>query len=160
MGKASTTKPNPMRYIQRKDKGYHAWQVAIKRTKQYICKSFADSVYGGTAEALAAAIQWRDQKVVELTNEDYAVWKRERMRPDNTSGTIGVSRSIHTDRQKKRITKQASWHAYWKNADGTRRSRAFSVSKYGEEQAKQMAIQARAEGMQDVVRQFQSNATG
>lgn len=157
---ATQAKSNPMRYIQRKDtKGHHAWKVAVRRAGQYIHQYFADAAHGGTAQALAAALAWRDQTVAELTGVDYAVWRRELMLPTNTSGIVGVSRGFVLKKRGKRTVKFAMWTAYWQNANGKRSTRSFSVNKYGEEEAKQMAISAREEGMQDVVRQFKEQST-
>ena len=156
---SAKTKANPMRYIRRvDDKGHHAWKVAVRRAGQYIHQYFVDTAHGGTAQALAAAIAWRDQTVAELTGADYAVWRRELMPPTNTSGIVGVSRGFVLKKRGKRTVKFAMWTAYWQNANGKRSTRAFSVNKYGEEEAKQMAISAREEGMKDVVRQFQSQS--
>ena len=162
MAKQSTAqaKANPMRYIQRLDsKRHHAWKVAVRRAGQYLHQYFTDSTYGGTAQALAAAMAWRDQTVAELTGADYAIWRREWMRPTNSSGIVGVYRGLIAKKRGKRTVKLANWQAYWQNANGKRSTRSFSVNKYGEKEAKQMAISAREEGMKDVVRQFQSQAT-
>ncbi|MES2948829.1 MAG: AP2 domain-containing protein [Pseudomonadota bacterium] len=142
-----------MRYIQRMDKGHHAWKVAIKRKTEYWHQYFTDSVYGSTGKALKAAKKWRDEKAADLTGVDYAVWKREWMRP-NTSGIVGVYRCVLVRKRAKGIVEPTMWCGYWQNANGTRKSRAFSVAKYGEEGAKRLAVDVRKEGMEDVVRQL------
>lgn len=147
-----------MRYIQRVDNRHHAWKVAVRRMNQYLHQYFTDSAHGGTAQALAAAMAWRDKTVAELTDVDYAVWRREWMRPTNKSGIVGVTRGIILKKRGKRTVKLAHWQAYWQNANGKRSTRSFSVNKYGEQEAKQMAISARENGMKDVVRQLQGKA--
>ncbi len=155
---AADAKANPMRNIQRIDKGYHSWRVVMRRQHQHLRQNFTDSVYGSKDLALAAAVAWRDQKEAELSGVDYVIWQREWMRDHNKSGTVGVYRHINTKKRARGIVQQVQWMAKWKSADG-HRCRSFNVSKYGEEGAKQLAIQARQDGMAEVARQLQSAAT-
>ena len=155
---AAQTRANPMRNIQRIDKGHHSWRVVMRRMHQHLRQHFTDSVYGSKDLALVAAVAWRDQKEAELSGVDYVIWQREWMRDHNKSGTVGVYRNINKKKRGDRIVQQAQWMAYWKSADG-KRARSFNVSKYGEEGAKQLAIQARQEGMAEVARQLLSAAT-
>jgi hypothetical protein len=155
---AAQAKANPMRNIQRVDKGHHSWRVVMRRAHQHLRQHFTDSVYGSKDLALAAAVAWRDQREAELSGVDYVVWQREWMRAHNKSGTVGVYRNINIKKRGDRIVKQAQWMAYWQDANGKRKVRSFNVSKYGEEQAKQLAIRARQEGMQDMAHQMHSAA--
>jgi hypothetical protein len=77
------------------------------------------------------------------------------MRAHNRSGFVGVYRNINTKKRGERIIQQAQWMAYWQNINGKRSVRSFNVSKYGEEVAKQLAVRARQEGMEDVARPLQ-----
>lgn len=149
---------NPLRNIQRVDKGHHSWRVVMRRQHQHLRQHFTDSVYGSKEQALAAAIAWRDQKEAELSGVDYVIWQREWMRKHNKSGAVGVYRNINTKKRGERIVQQAQWMAYWQNTNGKRSVRSFNVSKYGEEGAKQLAIRARQEGMAEVARQLQLQA--
>jgi hypothetical protein len=149
---------NPMRNIQRIDKGHHTWRVVMRRMHQHLRQHFTDSVYGGKELALAAAVAWRDQREADLSGVDYVVWQREWMRAHNKSGTVGVYRNINTKKRGDSIIQQAQWMAYWQNTNGKRSVRSFNVSKYGEEGAKQLAIRARQDGMADVARQLQRDA--
>jgi len=151
------SQPDPMRNIQRVDKGHHSWRVVMARKHQHLRQFFTDSVYGSKELALAAAVAWRDQKEAELSGVDYVVWQREWMRAHNKSGFVGVYRHINTKKRGERIVQQAQWMAYWQTIDG-KRSRSFNVSKYGEEGAKQLAVRARQEGMEDVARQLRIKA--
>ena len=156
---AAEAKANPMRNIQRVDKGHHSWRVVMRRQHQHFRQHFTDSAYGSKELALAAAVAWRGKKEAELSGVDYVVWQREWMRAHNKSGTVGVYRHINTKKRGDRIVKQAQWMAYWKDANGKRHVRSFNVSKYGEEGAKQLAIRARQEGMEEMARQLQSTLT-
>jgi hypothetical protein len=154
---AAEAKANPMRNIQRIDKGYYSWRVVMRRQHQHLRQNFTDSVYGSKDLALVAAVAWRDQKEAELSGVDYVIWQREWMRDHNKSGTVGVYRHINTKKRGDRIVQQAQWQARWKSANG-QRVRSFNVSKYGEEGAKQLAIRARQEGMAELARQLHSAA--
>lgn len=147
---------NPLRYIQRIDKEHHTWKVSIRRATQLVHRYFTDSVYGGPVQALAAAMAWRDTTVAELTGVDYGLWRRDLNRPNNTSGIVGVYRGVMRSKRGKQVRKQAYWCGYWQNTNGKRSSRSFSINKYGEEGAKQLAIRARQEGMADVARQLRA----
>lgn len=93
-----------MRYIRRVDnKGHHIWKVAIRRVKQLVHRYFTDSAYGGTVQALAAAMAWRDATVAELTGVDCGLWRRNLSRPNNTSGIVGVYRSDIRSKRGKRV---------------------------------------------------------
>ena len=159
MPQASQAQPDPMRNILRVDKGHHSWRVVMARKRQHLRQHFTDSAYGSKELALAAAVAWRDQKEAELSGVDYVVWQREWMRAHNKSGFVGVYRNINTKKRGERIVQQAQWMAYWQNINGKRSVRSFNVSKYGEEGAKQLAVRARQEGMEDVARQLQIKAT-
>jgi hypothetical protein len=152
-------KSNPMRCIQRVDKGHHAWRVVMRRMDQHLRQFFADSAYGGKDQALAAAVAWRDQNEAAVSVVDLEVWNRDRTRASNKSGVVGVYRHINVKKRKDGPVMFPQWIGYWQNADGKRSLRSFNVAKYGEETAKQLAIRARQDGMADVARQFQIKLT-
>lgn len=154
MPSKAQTLSNPMRNIQRVDMGHHSWRVVMRRAHQHLRQHFTDSVYGDKELALAAAIAWRDAREAELSGVDYVVWQREWMRDHNKSGVVGVYRNINNKKRRDRIVPHAQWMAYWKDANGNRRVRSFNVGKYGEEGAKQLAIQARQEGMAEMAQQL------
>ena len=152
------SQPDPMRNIRRVDKGHHSWRVVMARKHQHLREHFTDSVYGSKELALAAAVAWRDQKEAELSGVDYVVWQREWMRAHNKSGFVGVFRNINIKKRGDRIVQHAQWMAHWLNIDGKRSARSFNVGKYGEEGAKQLAVRARQEGMEELARQLQIKA--
>ena len=151
----TTLLDTPMRFIHRVDAGHHPWKVALRRKGKHHHAYFTDSAYGDTAQALAAAMAWRDQTLAKISGADYGMWQREWMRPTNTSGIVGVYRGTNVRTKAARQYKSAYWCGYWQNANGKRSARSFSVAKYGEEQAKELAIRARQAGMLDVKRQLQ-----
>lgn len=143
-------KPQRLHHIRRLDipKVMHAWVVQIKRHDQTpVRRRFSDSRYGGKRAALAAAIHFRETMLTETQQRHYLLWRRHRLRNDNTSGTIGVGRYVSHKRIKGRLYKYTAWQAFWCDQDGKRRSRQFSVDRYGEDRAKSLAQRARAEAI-------------
>ncbi len=140
-------KNHPMRYIHRIDDRHHGWKVSINRANQYLHQYFTDSQYGGTAAALVAAMACRDALVAKTTGADYEIWKRERSRPNNTSGTTGLGRYLQRE--------HARWQAFYKDLNGKRHVKSFSESVYGEEGAYALALQFRLQGLERVRREAQ-----
>ena len=138
-----------LRYIQRIDNHRtrtFCWKVEVKRRNEYMHKYFTDGMYGGKEAALAAAIAYRDALLQEVSGVDYRLWLREFKRPHNTSGIVGVGRYVARSGQ----TEYPYWQASWRDADGKRRSRTFTVSQYGEDEARERACQTRQEGLKEV----------
>ncbi len=141
------------RYIRRIDRnGTHSWHVTIRRAKQAITKHFSDNVYEGKQKALEAAIRFRDALLKKLDTDDYALWKRRLgCHNRNTSGTPGVGRYVNKYTNNHGVvTEYPSWQAFWKDKEGKRHIRTFGVSTYGEEQARELAIEARANAMRSM----------
>lgn len=101
-------------------------------------KAFYDSACGGTKEAKAQAISWRDEqlKTVEaLTLLDLHTQKRS----NNVSGVPGVH--FHkTGRQP-----LGFWQAKIRFHDGITMAKSFSVRLHGNQEAFDMAVAARAD---------------
>ena len=140
------------RYIRRIDRAdTHSWHVTIRRANQAITKHFSDTVYEGKQKALEAAITFRDELLKQLNTDDYALWKRRGCAHRNTSGTPGVGRYVNKYKNNHGVvTEYPSWQAFWKDKEGKRHIRTFVVSTYGEERARQLAIEARADAMRSL----------
>lgn len=143
-----------MRYIQRIDNAHHTWKVCLKRKNKEIHKYFTDAAHGGTAQALVAATAWRDEMQAKHATASYALWLRQKPRPTNTTGVIGVYRGTATRRVGNRAWKYEYWQGYWKGVDGKRISKAFGINKYGDEAAKELAIRARRDGLALLAREL------
>lgn len=92
--------------------------------------------HGGVDEAKAAAIAWRDdvlRRVPAMSLREFSTI----VRSSNTSGVPGVHRRVHKG--------FAFWCALVNLPNGKSRKRTFAIKKYGEERAKQLAIEARVE---------------
>ena len=109
------------------------WRVSINRRGDLVNRYFVAKKLGGMDQALQTAIAFRDE-----VNQTFApLTKREQcavLRSSNTSGIPGVFR-----------LPTGEWKAGIRYADGSYRTRQFSVRLYGEDEARRMAIQARAE---------------
>lgn len=148
-----------MAHIVRLDKekqgNTHGWQVRGRGKRGYKSKLFSDGVYGGKDEALAAA-----ETFLESVKDDQE-WRPSSLQPpqppplplyfhklskNNKSGVNGVHRVVARNAKGKR-----PGYAYWaagytvpgRRGVGAQKHKTFAVETYGEEEAKQMAIEFR-----------------
>ncbi|MFK7734180.1 MAG: AP2/ERF family transcription factor [Pseudomonadales bacterium] len=128
----------------------YAWRVSMcRRGKRYV-RNFSDKKLGGQEIALNAAKQYRDQLLVRhapITRQEFSVAKRR----NNKSGITGVY--TYAKRFQLRdgsIRETWYWEANWPTERGESAHESFSVRKYGEKMARQMAIRARERGLQEV----------
>lgn len=86
----------------------------------------------------------RDNRLVNLRTSSTAENnKNQQKQNNNTSGTVGIRRVEQWNGTKTK--KHSYWVAYWSNESGKQTNRKFNIGIYGEEQAKQMAIDCRIE---------------
>ncbi|HEY4375358.1 MAG TPA: DUF2442 domain-containing protein [Burkholderiales bacterium] len=121
--------------------GTYAWIVVLTRNRESFRKHFTDGVHGGREQALAAAIGYRDEIVAR-----FAPLKRSEyvsvLRKNNTSGHPGVR--LNRDAEGNPLYWAASWVPH---AGAKAKVVKFSVSKYGFDRAKELAVRARADGV-------------
>jgi hypothetical protein len=120
----------------------HAWRVTLQRCNEILVRPFSDAIYGGKGKALKAAVEYRNQLLRRYSPFAHQVWVRTRLRKNNKSGIPGVARydkvvNLNTGRR------EIFWLAHWVNEHGASRKRKFSVLRYGERQAKRLAIAER-----------------
>lgn len=120
------------------------WNARYMREGVPFSQMFADSKYGSPEGALAAAIEWRNQAEELLPPRDRREYANIGHR-NNQSGHTGVYRTP----QHYRVdgTPVYYWTASWCPQPGKRKHRSFSVDKYGEDEAKRLAIKAREEAI-------------
>ncbi len=123
--------------------GQLGWSVEICRQGNEYRKCFTASRHGGTEAALQAAIAWRDQiastfKTMLLS--DYCSLARS----NNTSGCPGVylMRTPKRD-QSGNVRIHVAWEARSPVGLKPARKKSFSVEKYGEAKAYELAVNAR-----------------
>jgi hypothetical protein len=125
----------------------HAWRVSLRRHGKGHVKNFPDRKYGGQLRALHEARRYRDEFVCQnppITRSEFCCIKRS----NNTSGTSGVcTYAKRYERRDGSIKENWYWEASWPNAHGESIKKVFSVNNYGEEMAKQLAINARQLGL-------------
>ena len=132
----------------------HSWRVSLRRYGNRYIRNFPDLKYGGKRQALSAAKLYRDsliEKHPAMTRRDYA----NVLRVNNRSGVPGVYRYRKTFRLHNGVEKESwYWEASWP-VDSKGRSKAtFSVNQYGEEKARELAIEAREKAMRRVEGDF------
>lgn len=131
------------KYIKRSNQpSYSGWQFAYERPDMYETKFFNDKKFGGVEGAYQAAIEYRDN-FLEAASElgvydEYALKKKLlpidlKLSPRNTSGIIGVCRSVHNREGRKHP--EITWRANYQNEKGQNRQKGFSVHTLGERQA-------------------------
>ena len=126
------------RYATPKGTSFY-WRVSFHRQGTHHRKGFPDSAYGGDAEALLAAKAWRDHLLCTLPVTSKAVFVA-RVKATNTSGVAGVTR---TSEVRKGVTIHR-WVAYSPHMNGMpRRSKNYSIEKYGEDESFALAVRAR-----------------
>jgi hypothetical protein len=123
--------------------GVWCWSVHFRRTGKAHYKSFYDQKMGGSKKALAAAIEWRDDRLAKTR----ALGKREfhqLVRSNNQNGVPGVQ-FIRPGNQP-----QGSWQARLKLPGGKELTRTFSVKRYGYEGAFKRAVRARKDLLETI----------
>jgi hypothetical protein len=120
--------------------GYnYGWFVCLNRASGRFNLMFRDNIYGGKESALIAAQDWYDKKVLECPIMP-RVNRVSIIRKNNQSGMAGVYRWPADGR----LEKNAYWAAKWVETAGTKPvAKKFSISRYGEDVAKLLAIAAR-----------------
>lgn len=126
--------------IQKDGKKSTVYAAAVTRQSLQVRRGFTVSRYGSEEGAFQAAQEWRDRVVALLPPTTYRQL-RTLVRRNNTSGHPGIYRVVESS--------YVCWRAVV-NVAGKTQARAFSVKKYGEEGARQMAIEARQQMLQSV----------
>ena len=140
------TDPRPTYGITRIDqpeKKNHGFYVRITHRGKSHQKYFPDKSLGGKPKALKAAKLYRDALLDKMPKykQDAASKKKRRI---NHSGVVGVTHVVSKSTKDKVYE---YWQAAWLDADEKRRTAKFSIARYGNEKALEMATKARREGL-------------
>ena len=158
------SKPKAMYGISRIDDEIyrtHAWRVSLRRQNKLLVKNFPDKTYGGKRKALLAAKAHRDQVI-----DQYPPTTRQQFcnapRRHNTSGIPGVYRYAKRYKLKDGCIKEIwYWEAHWPaKKPGDFGKATFSIQRYGEKQAKALAVAAREAGVQKLKGVFWASERG
>ena len=153
---ARTALASGQRHIRRVDDAErsrtHAWLVQVQRRNRIVIRMFSDGRHGGRRAVLAAALAFRAAMLKQMHDPGYALWRRNRKRRNNTSGIVGVARYANRERARpgRKPIEREYWQAFADDGKGARRSRKFSVAKYGEMRARALAIRARRALLREV----------
>ena len=135
--------------IDNDENSTHAWLATVQRKRKITIKMFSDVALGGKKKALKAAIEFKNKVLADISEYEYHIHIRSILRKNNTSGIPGVGR-YETIRNVKTGRRDAYWEAFWDDENGKKRGRRFNVARYGEEDAKKMAVLLREEMLKKV----------
>lgn len=138
---ATRTDTYALARIDLADAGTIGWQVRLQRRGVKYARYFSDRLHGGPRGAYQAARRWRDRLLQRLESGDTVRICRRSAR--NRSGVVGVSKVTVVSPSGGRYQ---FWQATWSPEPGQRRCVRFSVRRYGNRQAFEMAVKARQEG--------------
>jgi len=120
---------------------FNGWAVGFKRRGSPHVEYFSDKP-GGRAASLLRAKKHRDRLLARLPPMN----KLKRTYVRNTTGVVGVARVTEHTRAG---TPFVRYVASLPKAAGAPGKASFSVGRYGEEKAEQLAIRARRRGVRD-----------
>ena len=124
------------------DQRTHGWQVRLQRRGIKYAKFFSDSAYSDSRTALANARKFRDQLVKELEEQAKNQARICTRSARNSSGVVGVSKICINAANG---ATYHFWQATWSPQPGKRCCVKFSIQRYGESEAFELAVQARTE---------------
>ena len=143
-------KPKKNKGISRIDSGStHGWFVRGYRNGETYSKLFSDKKCGGKGKALESARSYRNKLHKKLA----AIPRKPRGRrivyrdSRNTTGVLGVCRTAKSDPGGK-VNERYS--VSWRPEPGVQKCTSFSINKYGEKRAFQMAVSHRRKMMREI----------
>src|ERR1039458_2978983 len=126
----------------------HGFFVRLQRKGKIHTAFFTDKMHGGREQALAAAQEYCRQLAAKLGTPlrmSRRAWAEIRRRK-GSSGIVGVQKSV--DRRFKRP--RIYWKATWSPEPYVVRRRQFSERKFGDREARRLAIRARRAGLRSM----------
>lgn len=132
------------------------WEVRISRRGKKVAKFYSDSLHGGKRKALQEARAFRDKM-----EDKYPPYTRVEIMAQptvrNSSGIPGVRRRENVVTKNGWAYTYATWEASWTPEKGGRRTkRQFSVLKFGEDKAYELAVRARSKALREIRREEQA----
>lgn len=129
--------------IEQEEKKNFGWNVRITNKGKTTHKYFPDKSCGGKNKALKLAREFRDAVLRKMPKAKQEAASRP-MRKVKKSGVVGVTHVV----SKAGMSKVYEyWQAAWEDAAGRRRTAKFSISRYGNKPALELAVQARKDAL-------------
>ncbi len=131
----------------------HGWYVRIRENGKVKSKFFSDRKYGGIVQALRKARRHYKKEMQELFSQ--TLGEAPKNIPDrvivtknknNNTGVIGVQK---IERKNPGGSIYRAYRVCWTEKDGRARTKFFSIGKYGEKEAFQIACDFRREKLLD-----------
>jgi len=129
--------------IDQPEKKNHGYYVRITHRGKSHQKYFPDKASGGKTKALKAAKEHRDNLLSKMPKykQEAASKKKRRIKQ---SGMTGVTHVVSKSTKGKTYQ---YWQAAWLDGDSKRKTAKFSISRYGNDKALDMAKKARRAGL-------------
>ena len=148
---ARVKKDKDMKGISRIDsKGTHGWFVRVYRNGKTYSKLYSDNKYGGKDRALKIARKARDYALATIPVLPKSKVRKRRLSKStkrNKSGVVGVNRTKKTNRSG---TVSEYYQVTWSPEIGVTKNKQWSIKKYGEEGAFELAWQFRQNVMKEI----------
>ncbi len=147
--KKSKRRPKNMKGISRIDsKGTHGWYVRVYKNGKTYSKLYSDSKYNGKERALKFAQKARELALETISKiPDKPIRRFVTRDKRNKSGVVGVSKTKKTLKSGK---VNEYYQVTWSPEPGKIKNRQWSIEKYGEERAFELAKTFRDEVMTKV----------
>lgn len=129
--------------IDQPEKKNHGFYVRITHRGKSHQKYFPDKASGGKTKALKAAKDYRDKLLSKMPKykQEAAAKKKRRIKQ---SGVTGVTHVVSKSPKGKVYE---YWQAAWLDGGSKRKTAKFSISRYGNDKALDMAKKARRAGL-------------
>jgi len=144
------TKQKKEKGISRIDSGStHGWFVRGYKNGKTYSKLFSDKRWGGKNKALEAARAYRDELLQDLDKIPQKPRGRRIVYRDsrNTTGVLGVCR---TAKKSSKGTVNECFSVSWRPEPGVQKCTSFSIRKYGERKAFQLAVAHRRKMLREI----------
>jgi hypothetical protein len=163
MGVGDTT-THTMYGISRIDDPVHrtfAWRVSLCRRGKKLIKNFTDKKHGGKEQGLELAKKHRDELLVQnppISRKEFSCV----IRSNNKTGISGVYKYAKRYTLRNGTEREVwYWEANWPTEVlGVSGHQSFSVNRFGEEVARQMAIREREQGLSKLSGVFWASERG
>jgi hypothetical protein len=136
--------------ISRIDSGStHGWFVRGYRNGKTHSKLFSDRKCGGREVSLTMAKAYRDELLADLKEIPQKQRARRVVFRDarNSTGVLGVCRTAKTGANGKT---SECYSVSWRPSPGVQKCTSFSIRKYGEKKAFQLAVEHRKRMLQEI----------